>query len=205
MKPPLIALIVLLAAPLSGFTQGTANFQNRIRGGSGSFIYGPSYNDAWNLAIGDGADYSYRLRLEGSQYTAGLYLEREGLWSQLATSTFRTGIDAGLLIGVSKVTVPNSKRGDVVNLQIRVWDSRLSSWDEALGEARGSGTVIGFSKVIKGYVLGGVDGSGNSISPINLSAAGLESFGLFFFDAPEPSVLAVGALGLLALYHRRRQ
>lgn len=197
-KTSLIVLAVLVAAPLSGFSQGTVNFQNRSGVGQGKPIYGVWPPNPAQGAAGAFEDYTGRAKLEGSQYTAGLYMEKEGAVTLLATSPFRTGADAGFILGAIKVTVPNTKGGDVVNLQIRVWDSRGSSWLEALQ----SGYEVGASEVIKNYVLGGFDGAGTTLTQKTLIDAGLESFGLF--SVPEPSVLAFGALGLLALQHRRR-
>lgn len=199
MKISRIALLVSLALPLSGFGQGTANFQNRSLSvvGQGKPIYEELTSNPLEIAIGDNADYSGRAKIAGSQYIAGLFMERNGLWSQVATSAFRTGVDAGFIFGASRVTIDGTQGGDVVNLQIRVWNSKFSSWDEALY----SDSLIGLSPKIENYVLGGLD-DGVPLLHKSLIDSGLESFALFY--VPEPSVLALGALGLVALYHRRR-
>lgn len=197
MKISLIALAVSLAVPLSGFTQGTVNFQNRSGVGLGKPIYEDLPSNPLEIAMGDNANYAGRAKVAGSQFIAGLFMEREGLWSQVATSAFRTGVDAGFIFGASRVTIDGTQGGDVVNLQIRVWDSKISSWDEALY----GNSLIGLSPKIENYVLGGLN-EGIPVIPKTLIDAGLESFALFY--VPEPSVLAVGALGLVALYRRRR-
>lgn len=197
MKTSLIALAVSCVLPICGLSQGTVNFQNRSGVGQGKPIYEYLPSNPLEIAIGDSANYAGREKIAGSQYIAGLFVEREGLWSQVATSAFRTGVDAGFIFGASRVTIEGTQGGDVVNLQIRVWDSKISSWDDAMH----SESLIGISPKIENYVLGGLK-EGIPVLQKSLIEAGLESFALFY--VPEPSILAFGAAGLMALYHPRR-
>jgi len=86
--------------------------------------------------------------------------------------------------------------GANTDFQLRAWQASLgATWEEALGNWDSS-TVMGKSGIIT------VATSANNLdTPKPLT--GLQPFGLD--PVPEPSVIALGALGLVALLWRRRK
>lgn len=112
---------------------------------------------------------------------------------------FKTGDDAGLIDGNPMLQIPGTKGGDRVFIQLRVWDSRVGSWDEVLSrskDALGRGTSALFSSELTGVDADGVFHEGTG----NFSVA-LEGFCIF--NIPEPSILVFGAVGLGILLFRR--
>jgi hypothetical protein len=200
MKKLLVSL-VLLSVAVDAFAQGLINFQNRTAIGKGKPIYGVNPADPYRSLLGDDADYSGRTKLRGIDYIAGLFVEKGEAWVLIGTSAFRSSdADAGLLIGSGVVRPDGIQPGDVVNLVIRVWDSRVPSWDD-IQDHKYDSYARGNSAEITGYVVN----HPNPSSPIltkSLIDAGLQSFALYI--VPEPSVIALGALGLGALLLRRR-
>lgn len=187
----LLVLGVLMVFTVSGLAQGFVNFQTRIALGKGVKIY----------KLGD---FGLEL-LKGDAYTAGLFIEEgNDNWVLIpgATSFFRTtDADAGLLVGKPLVRVEGVKGGDAINLRIRVWPTAKGSWEAAI---RDCDSLVGESRVIANYITGGGD---NGIIQQSLPFTGLESFGVYpsFIPCPEPSVVALGGLGLGALLWRNRR
>ena len=173
-----LALAIALVALAAGaYAQGSINFQNRSAIGKGKAIYGI---DSLHPALpvqGDSADYAGRSKLTGSAYTAGLFVQKNDVWVQIATSEFRTSDeDAGLLQGVPVVKPDGIKAGELVNLVIRVWDSRATSWEDVT-KLQNATLARGESLVIEGYEVGG-DRDGTPVLQKALINSGLQSFGL---------------------------
>ena len=201
----LFVSFALFSVTLGAFAQGSISFANRSAVGKGAFIYGVSSSAPTAVAQGNAADYAGREKLKGSAYVAALFAEVNGAWVQISgKSEFRdnSGKDVGLLTAVGKINpagfVPDSK----VNLVVRAWDAKAATWEEVSSDAN-AGLARGQSLVIKDYVVGAGDGFPSTTVQKTLLDAGLQSFGLYI--VPEPSVVALGALGLGALLLRRRK
>lgn len=206
----LFVTIALASATLGVFAQGAANFQNIKSVTNNKRIYGLSSSNPTANRQGDAADYADSAKVYGTAYTAELWVQiGGGEWQAVAGS--KVGFqDApapgkvdnyGILKGLAKVTVP-AAAGAKVNLIIRVWDSSVASWAD-VWKAGNEGKGRGESLAITNYELGG-DNNGTPVLQKSLIDAGLQSFGLYTV-VPEPSVVALGALGLGALLLRRRK
>lgn len=203
----LFVSLALFSVTVGAFAAGgSINFQNRTGAGKGAAIYGVSSADPSAIAQGNSADYSNRSKLDGTANTklvAGLFMQQGGEWVLISPlATFRTGNDAGLWTApVTKVNPEGVESDSKVNLMVRAWDSTTAAtWADVLKD----GSVArGESKVISNYTVGAGTGTSTTIQ-LSLVAAGLESFGLYTV-VPEPSVIALGALGLGALLLRRRK
>lgn len=157
-------------------------------------------------------DYSGRALLSGTGFTAQLFYGAVGtaegslVLAGTATSTFRTGTTTiGAFNGTTAALnnpaamLPGGP-GTRAVFQVRAWantagDGAVSDWAEVLGNdaiPRGYSTMFS-----PNFDLGG-----NGSTPPNL--IGISSFGLFT-PVPEPSLIALGALGLGALLLRRRK
>jgi len=203
----LFVSLALFSVTVGAFAAGgSINFQNRTGVGKGAIIYSESSVDPAAIAQGNSADYSNRSKLDsaaaGHKYVAGLFLEKGGEWVLISPlATFRTGADAGLwTASATKVNPEGVESDSLVNLQVRAWDStKAATWADVLKD---DSVARGESKVISNYKVGAGTGTSTTIQ-LSLVAAGLESFGLYV--VPEPSVIALGALGLGALLLRRRK
>jgi len=202
----LFVSLALFSVTVGAFAAGgSVNFQNRSGAGKGAFIYSESSVSPTTVAQGNAADYSNRSKLDGaanSKLVAGLFMEKGGEWVLISPlATFRTGADAGLWTApVTKVNPEGVDSDSKINLVVRAWDStKAASWADVLKD---DSVARGQSKTISNYTVGAGTGTSTTIQ-LSLLAAGLESFGLYV--VPEPSVIALGALGLGALLLRRRK
>jgi hypothetical protein len=111
-----------------------------------------------------------------------------------STTTFRTGTAAGFVTAPAvNPTVPGVPENGTAAVQVRAWDNNgglVTSYADALA----AGRAAGFSDIFSVGPLGG------TLTP-SPNIAGLRSFNLT--QVPEPSVIALGALGLGALLFRR--
>jgi len=118
----------------------------------------------------------------------------------VGTASFRTGAAAGRLATggytASADNIPGGTAG--VNYQLRVWDNQggtITSWAQVMGGggriANGTSEILVFDAPLGGGVL---------TPPLT---TGIRSFQLTV--VPEPSLIALGALGLGALLLRRRK
>ena len=144
--------------------------------------------------------------LSGTGFTAAIYLGDDPA-STLANSTppailgtgsFRTGNGAGLLFTLlaADSTRPGGTEG--VNFQFRAWDNQggtITSWSDVA--ASGGLVAAGSSDV---HVFDAPFGGGVILPPFT---SGIRSFQLTC--VPEPSLIALGALGLGALLLCRRR
>jgi len=210
-----VLLVALLGSALGAHAQGTIQFVNNSGTIFRAPVYGPEPSDPTiskqgNTATGvpvGGQTYGDAL-LSGPGFTAQLWgaagsSAPVGTFASLATSAFRTGTAAGFFTAVS-ATVPNTPidgspyRG---TFQVRAWDNMggtITSWAMVMANdaiLRGSSVV--FSPTAP---LGGT-GTPPGTPPL---LEGMTSFNLFT-PVPEPSLIALGALGLGALLLRRRK
>jgi len=210
-----VILVALLGSAIGASAQGTVQFVNVITGTLRSPIYGPepgapTVSKVGNTSTGTpmgGQTYGGAL-LAGTGFTAQLWghvgqNQPVGTFDLLATSTFRTGSAAGFLPAVTAV-IPNAPiDGNPYHgtFQVRAWDNvggTITSWAMVLANDalfRGASPVFSPS--------GNLGGTG---TPPGTAPAleGLVSFNLFQI-VPEPSLIALGALGLGALFLRRRK
>jgi len=182
----LIFVAALLAASLSAYAQGTVAFNNRVVG----IVDQPIF------------DVGGTIRLSGTAFFAQLYAGPAGAAESAlvaigAPTTFRTGAGAGYINAVSEVTVPGVAVGATAAIQMRAWDATFGTY----GAAEAGNGKIGKSNVFAVSGLGGQGPSGPPATAPNIT--GLQSFSLT--QVPEPSTIALGALGVAALLLRRRK
>lgn len=145
--------------------------------------------------------------LAGTGFTMAIYVggnaaEAMSSMDHLGRVPFRTGTAAGFVLS-DTATVPNRVPGTTgINVQIRAWNNEMgtvNTWAEVLAR---QGTVAGgASDVFTVGPLGGIAPDGTVFLPPQTT--GLRSFQLTM--VPEPSLIALGALGLGALLLRRRK
>lgn len=208
---------VMLAFAASTFGQGVINFNNRVTGVGGVVapIYGvnpaaQTVQMRGNATTNGGAvNYTGVPLISGTGFTATLWaapsgtLEGAGAFTQYGSTKMRTlastpgfiepqPLGAAIVIPVSLVPANST----LIAYQVRAWDNQnntITTWAAALGGgfAYGSSAVFEVSTSTAG-----------SPPPANL--VGLTSFNLIN-PVPEPSLIALGALGLGALLLRRRK
>jgi hypothetical protein len=206
MKQTILTLL-LVSAAVAVHGQGSVVFNNRVTGTVVAPIYGPQVGtpgvrQTGNTSTGTPAGstvYTGTL-LQGTGFTAQLWGGPNGTAEgalTLATgsqTTFRTGTAAGFITAPAvNPTVTGVPENGTATLQVRVWDNQggtITSYAQALQV----GAAAGFSDLFNVSPLGG------TLTP-SPNIAGLRSFSLT--QVPEPSVIALGALGLGALLFRR--
>lgn len=207
----LFVTLAMASLAVGAFAQGTVGsltYQNTAGVGKEKYVYGVNPSDPGAIVSGnDAALYTGRELLSGTGYWAELWYGATGAaeadLKAVAGSlvNFRTGTTAGLIQGKSKLDIPGTLGGDKVTLQLRVWGANATSWADVLTKPD---VGRGKSNLILNWELGGVDkDNGPHIGSGNI-ATGLEKFGLYTV-VPEPSVVALGALGIGALLLRRRK
>jgi len=223
MKKTLV-LVALMASAVGAFAQGTVNFNNLVTGIVRAPVYGPELSDptisrTGNTSAGTPA---------GVQTYTGATLSGAGFTAQLwgaagantpvaslaplvnATTSFRTGTAAGFINatlfpgGNALMQVPNTPidgTGYQGTFQLRAWDNvggTITSWAMVMAN---DSILRGASPAFTPTAVLGGTGTPPQTPP-NLT--GLVSFNLFT-PVPEPSLIALGALGLGALLLRRRK
>jgi hypothetical protein len=180
MKKALVILSSLLVA-VGAFAQGQVNFANRVVGSYDAPVF-------VNSLTGARADSTYMAQLYAGPTATSLAAIG-------APVPFRTGAAAGYVTS-STAIIPTVAPGSVAQVQIRAWASAAGATYESALAANGA---TGQSAILA--ITTGGAGSPPSL-PANLD--GLTSFAITGI-VPEPSVLALGALGGLALLIRRRK
>lgn len=141
-------------------------------------------------------------RLDGSGFSIQAYFAPAGttdpntLMPFGVVQGFNTGAFAGYTAGAPVITVPGIGIGSMAAIQFRAWDNiggTVTSFEAADGVA-----ARGTSMIIDSPALG---------DPLNAasipSLTGLTTFSLQV--VPEPSTVALGVIGGLALLMRRRK
>jgi len=183
----LAILAALAAASLSSYAQGKITFSNRVVGTVDAPIF----------------DVGGTAKLSGTGAWAQIYAGPAGVTdaSKLVAVgspvNFRTGAAAGYVQPpASDVTINGVNAGAVATLQVRAWTGTATSFEAA----KAAGASYGSSAIFQSAALGGDPGTG--APPLTSPAlVGLTSFSL----VPEPSTIALGALGAAALLLRRRK
>jgi hypothetical protein len=177
MKKLLIALAAVLVAAAS-YAQGTVAFNNRVTSiGLDAPIRMP------DGVTGVGPGYSAALFLSGSSGANVLIPS--------SLTTFRAGAGAAYVVP-SVATVAGFAAGTVANLKIRAWDTTAGSYEAALASGKGYGESAEFQVTL----------TEPPAFPADLPAT-LQGFNVTI--VPEPTTLALGALGAAALLFRRRK
>jgi hypothetical protein len=211
----LSACAIVCAASIFG--QGTVTFNNHVAGSVVTHIYAPLASAPWTWQQGNGTadtpagttDWSGWTLLAGSGYTAqlwaapGLNQPESSLEPASPTTVMRTGGGAGYVAGVTTTLsniLPDSTGG--ATLEVRVWDNRggtVTSWAAAFALMMTDSTyALGSSPLFN--LTATIGGTFNT--PPNL--VGLQSFNILPAIGPEPSTLALAALGAAALLFSRR-
>jgi hypothetical protein len=215
-----LATLAIASIAVSAFSQGQINFHNLI-GGSGATsirapIFGPEGNNPNSMdqrqgqpPLASGSPFPVGTttytgdRLSGTGFTAELWAGALGTADSALTavptggrvSSFQSGNAAGYFTAGVTAVIDGVNIGQAARLQVRAWDNRggtVTSWAAVMANP----TVLrGWSTAFDSLTLGG-----GTTTPPNM--VGLTSFNLFV-PVPEPSVIALGALGLGALLFRR--
>jgi len=209
----LFVIVVTLMA-VRAFGQGQVNFNNRVVGVVVAPVYGinpydppPTQRISGNATTNGGSSsYTYMPLISGTNFTAQLWYGPEGspmnalqpVTSPEGTRPFRsTAATAGFIQNTAAAATLNGiSYGNRAALQMRVWDNRgglINSWAAAIADPN---VLSGASDVFTSLPL-----SPPEINAINM--VGLTSFNLTW--VPEPSVYALGALGLAVLLFQRRR
>jgi len=204
------AATLFLAA--SAFGQGQINFNNRLTvAGIFAPVYGPvpgalSVQLQGNSQTNGGSvNYGAAPLLVGTGFTAALWgaaTTDPATFAELAQAPFQTATTLpGIIKGPTSAPlvpwVPGPANG-VGNFQVRAWDNlggTVTTWAAALANPL---SAHGVSAVLLNVPVVGSPAGG---TPTGL--VGLTSFNLTI--VPEPSLIALGALGLGALLLRRRK
>jgi len=229
MKKNLLIAALLMSA-IGAFGQGSISFNNRnTAAGTGGAapvvapIFGvdpanPSAskqgnpNSSWNGTSGPtpvplGTQVYGGTPLSGTGFTAQLWAANaqspDSALAPIATTTFTTRtltVYQGFIAPLQgSPTVPGvpSDATSRAKFQLFAWDNKggtITSWAQALGR---DDVAKGFSTI---FTVPFQLGAGTGLSP---NLIGLESFQLFV--VPEPSVIALGALGAGCLLLLRRR
>jgi hypothetical protein len=210
MKKTLITVALLSLGVYGVLGQGAINFNTRALNLNPAAVNAPIYgpeSDVTRQIHGNhatnggtpGTIYSGVL-LTGTGFTAQLWAAPAagGVLAPLSTTVMRpAGSLAGYIVPPAAApTVANAAGGSQVNFDFRVWDNRggtITTWAQVMADP----TILRGSS---GTFTTAVAEPPNT--PPNL--VGLTSFNVFS-PVPEPSVIALGALGLGALLLRRRK
>lgn len=198
-----------LACAANAFAQGGINFFNRVIGAdAASTVIAPVFDfDPSNPLLeqhGPTNTVTYRgAPLLGTGFTAALF--GGALNTPAANLTFLSQVSfrtQAALAGFNALpqfapTVPGVDGGSRATFEYRAWNNRggtIRSWAEVLADPTVfRGTSLAFSPPDSLTIP--------PATPINL--LGMQSFNLH--QVPEPSVIALGVLGLGALLLRRRK
>ena len=199
------ALLVLAAVAMgaSAFAQGTIVFANRnIPIISGGTTGGGNGNGTYNVPIWEPNTTSNGAGDMPGGVTIGLFAPGAAdSATPLATSLLRTDANSQFFATASQtVTVPGSDAGTTPTLLVRGWQG-AGGFAAAKG---GAGAYGEWSFTTK--PLGGTPASGGlPITPPSMTGWGPESGAGLALLIPEPSTIALGALGIGALFLRRRK
>lgn len=180
MKKLLIALAAVLVTAAS-YAQGTLNFQTRFNAAG---VDAPAVRSDNQLG-------------PGPAFSAALYLVNGSTLTLIPDSitTFRDGSTTpaqAKYINGKEVIIPGVAQGSAANLRIRAWQTDQGTWDTAVNK----GESANFTSTPLG---GGPSPAGDVAS----AASGFTGFTVNI--VPEPSTIALGALGAVALLLRRRK
>jgi len=212
MKKSLLITAFLALVGVNAFSQGTIRYVPNITGSYTTRIYAPDLLDSTREQHGNpangvpvGTTVYTGAALAGTGFTTTLWAGTGSNTLSLVNGTslgFRTGTAAGLWAEPTTATVIDGFiPGTLPSLLVRVWDNQggaVTSWAAALANplvAKGDSTIF-----LPSGGLGGADGGNIFLTP---TLANMRSFNIH--AVPEPSMIALGVLGLGALLLRRRK
>ena len=190
----IIATVLGVAAMSAAFGQGTiATLSNNV----GATIF-PIFNTDGTTKL-TGADFKVEVFTYDATKPGGFGTQLGTAVSPAANFRFNAG---------SNATVPNAAPGTKADLIVRAWDSKTGATYDAA-------TVKGNSGAFKSDTLGGDPDGDGPLLPLTAksmasgAADGFKSFSLVGgstgSNVPEPTTIALGALGAAALFIRRRK
>lgn len=177
-----ILIVAAMLASLGAYAQGTVNFNNFVLS---SGVNAPVF------------DVNGTTKLAGAGFQAQLFGgPNAGSLAAVGDSVpFRSGAAAGYFTGGSR-TIPGGAAGigagGNASLQVRAWEGAAGSTFAAAGK---KGQSVVFTNPT------GDPTASPPGTPKDLTGLGTQSFSI----VPEPSTIALGALGALALLFRRRK
>lgn len=213
MKKMLIVLTLGCSTAI-GYSQGQVNFNNFVSGSYAAPIYGPepaanggntvvlTGQGSANLSNPTGATVYHGAALAGTGFTAQLWggASAGSLAAPDAGTGTRSFSTVGALAGYvsSGVTAQYAgmAAGSMITLQVRAWDNQggtITSWQQVMNSPQ---TILhGVGNTFQSPAL--------TVAPTPpVTTPGMTSFNLFV-TVPEPSTIALGALGLGAFLIRR--
>ena len=219
-------LAALLMSATVAFSQGSIVFNNGVVGAVRTRVYQPLATSPTVSRHGNGTndfpagttDWTGAIACAGTNFTVQLWGgpttasdDQLTVGQGLATAGFRTGNAAGFIntpVGLNP-TIEGVLAGQNARIQIRAWDNMLgtvNSWSAAMANpsiARGASPSF-ISDPLGGGPITSPNLVGQDLDPGPgiTRGPGLESFSL---AVPEPSIIALGVLGLGALLFRRRK
>jgi hypothetical protein len=186
MKKALLTLAALAMAS-SAYAQGTiAFFNNNLTGPNGTYRAG-IFRDNGDGIVGNSTIGA------GAGFTVGLFLA-SNLTTPLATTTFRTTTAQEVFFENKEVAVPGVQPGQTASFVVRAWDG--ASFDAATTQ-RGE-------QAFTSRALGGPNPQPGEL-PFTSPDMGPGFTGFEMRPVPEPSTIALGAIGIGALLLRRRK
>jgi hypothetical protein len=175
----IIATALGLAAFTAAYGQGTVLIQNNL----GAVITPIFQQDGVTKATG--ADYKVEVFTYSGNAASPFGTQLGGAVPLAANGRFSIG----------SVAVPGAAAGSTAQLIVRAWDSKT-------GADYASALINGKSAVFTSSVLGGAGNPpATPSSMVTGLAGGFQSFAL----TPEPTTIALGAIGAAALFIRRRK
>jgi len=202
MKKALLTLAAVAMAS-SAFAQGTINFfNNNLTGATGTYRAG-IFRDNDTAVRGDTKGDS--TIGAGAGFTVGLFTA-SNLTTPLATMTFRTTTAQEVFLNsVPDVAVTGTPAGSTASLVVRAWSTAAGTYAAALADTA-NGWQWG-EQAFTSRALGGPNP--DPTSPAIPSPDMGPGFLGFEMDSnpivPEPTTVALGALGIGALLLRRRK
>jgi len=176
----ILATALGLAAFTAAYGQGTVLIQNNL-----------------------GAAITYVLAADGSQAKGANYSVEVFKYDAAAAGGFGAQLGSTVTIGANgrftagQVSVPDAAGGTTAQLIVRAWDNTT-------GGSYATAAVKGFSGAFTTGVLGGAGNPpATPVSMVTGLANGFQSFQVT--GIPEPTTIALGALGAAALLIRRRK
>jgi len=206
MKKALLTLAALAMAT-SAYAQGIITFyNNNLTGPNGTYVAG-IWADNAPLVFGDTkGDSTVGGGTTPGGVTVGLFRAGQ-LTTPIATTTLRTGTRPEVFAATQDINVPGVAPGQVANLVIRAWSSTEASYDAVVAKQGSVAGLVFGEQAFTTRALGGPNPDPTSPSfPQPDMGPGFLGFELETTTiVPEPSTIALGALGIGALLLRRRK
>jgi uncharacterized protein YjeT (DUF2065 family) len=204
MKAILLTISLCLTAVLDGYAQGSVGYQVGLHNFRPPYVFKP---DPLHPTVpkrgGKLEDYAGFQKVDGIGYTAELWYSPgadadESSLRPIAGSQvgFRTGANAGMIAGKSKLDIVGTFGGDRVTLQLRVWNNEgrtISQWD--LATERGASLRVN-------HVLAGIAPDGSPRLGDSLFYQ-LTHFSLAI--VPEPSGMILVGFGIVWMLRLSRR